>query len=221
MSLTKILELMPDLIKAFNETMYMVGISLTIAILLGIPLGILLFVTDKGLFFENRLVNLLLGTLANIVRSVPFIILLVALLPLTQFLIGTTIGPTAASVPLSVAAVPFYARLVESSLREINKGVIEAAISTGATPWLIIREVLLPEARPGIIAGLTITAISLLGFSAMAGIVGGGGIGDLAIRFGYYRYENEIMLLTVFVLIALVQIIQYLGDWTRSKVDKR
>ncbi|BCJ85530.1 methionine ABC transporter permease [Effusibacillus dendaii] len=221
MSLNKVIELLPDLMKAFNDTMYMVGVSLFISIVIGIPLGILLFVTDKGLFFENRFINLLLGTLANIVRSVPFIILLVALLPFTQFLIGSTIGPTAASVPLSVAAIPFYARLVESSLREINKGVIEAAISTGASPWLIIREVLLPEARPGIIAGLTITAISLLGFSAMAGIVGGGGIGDLAIRFGYYRYDNEIMLVTVLILIALVQIIQFLGDWARNKVDKR
>lgn len=221
MSLHKIGDLLPDLIKAFEQTLYMVGISLSIAVIIGIPLGILLFVTDKGLFFQNRVANILLGTISNLVRSIPFIILLVALLPFTQFLIGTTIGPTAASVPLSAAAVPFFARLVESSMREINKGVIEAAIATGATPWLIIREVLLPEAKPGIIAGFTITAISLIGYSAMAGIVGGGGIGDLAIRFGYYRYENEIMLVTVLVLIALVQIIQILGDWSRGRVDKR
>ena len=221
MWLHKLVELAPDIQKAFNETLFMVGISLTIAIILGIPLGILLFISDKGLFVENKVVNSILGVLANIIRSIPFVILLVALLPLTQVLIGTTIGPLAASVPLSVAAVPFFARLVEASLREINKGVIEAAIATGAHPWLIIREVLLPEARPGIVSSLTITAISLLGFSAMAGIVGGGGIGDLAIRFGYYRYENEIMFFTVIVLIALVQIIQFLGDWTSRKVDKR
>ena len=221
MSFDRIIELMPDLTKAFYETMYMVGISLSISIILGIPLGILLFVTAKGLFFENKIAHFILGTLANIVRSIPFIILLVALLPLTQFLLGNTIGPTAASVPLSVAAVPFFARLVESSLKEISKGVIEAAISTGASPWLIIREILLPEARPGIISGLTITAISLLGFSAMAGTIGGGGIGDLAIRFGYYRYDDGVMFITVVVLIAIVQIIQFVGDWTRNKVDKR
>jgi D-methionine transport system permease protein len=221
MWLHKLIELAPEILKAFNETLFMVGISLTIAIIFGIPLGILLFISDKGLFVENRTVNSILGVLANIIRSIPFVILLVALLPLTQILIGTTIGPLAASVPLSVAAVPFFARLVEASLREINKGVIEAAVAAGAHPWLIIREVLLPEARPGIVSGLTITAISLLGFSAMAGIVGGGGIGDLAIRFGYYRYEDEIMFFTVIVLIAIVQIIQFLGDWTSRKVDRR
>jgi D-methionine transport system permease protein len=221
MSLDKITELMPDLLKAFNETLYMVGVSLALAIIIGMPLGVLLFVTDRGLFFQNRFLNSLLGVLANIIRSVPFIILLVALLPFTQWLIGSTIGPTSATVPLSVAAIPFFARLVEGSLREIDKGVIEAAVATGAGPWLIIREVLLPEARPGIVSGLTVTAISLLGFSAMAGIVGGGGIGDLAIKFGYYRYENEIMFVTVLVLIVLVQAIQWLGDWTRRAVDKR
>ncbi|TBL80733.1 methionine ABC transporter permease [Paenibacillus thalictri] len=221
MSIDAIIKLMPDMLQAFYETMYMVGISLVIAIVLGIPIGILLFVTDKGLFVENKTLNSVLGLIANIVRSVPFLILLVLLLPLTQWMLGTTIGPTAASVPLSVAAIPFYARLVESSLREVNKGVIEAAVAAGAKPWLIIREVLLPEAKSGIISGLTITAISLLGFSAMAGTVGGGGIGDLAIRFGYYRYDNNVLFTTVIVLIVLVQIIQFMGDWAARKVDKR
>jgi D-methionine transport system permease protein len=199
----------------------MVFVSVSIATIFGIPLGVLLFITDKGLFLQNRFLNVVLGTIANIIRSIPFIILLVALLPFTQWLIGTTIGPSAASVSLSVAAVPFFARLVESSLREVDKGVIEAALAVGATPWMIIREVLLPEARSGIILGLTVTTISLLGYSAMAGIVGGGGIGDLAIRFGYYRFQNDIMITTVIILIILVQVIQFIGDKIARFVDKR
>jgi D-methionine transport system permease protein len=216
-----LLKLLPDMAKAFKETLYMCGISLGAAIVIGIPIGVLLFVSDKGLFSENRAVNAAVGFLANMIRSIPFLILLVLLLPFTQWMLGTTIGPTAAAVPLSVAAIPFYARLVESSLREIDKGVIEAAVACGANPWLIIREVLLPEAKSGIISGLTITAISLLGFSAMAGTVGGGGIGDLAIRFGYYRYDNQVLFTTVILLIVLVQIVQHLGDWAARKVDKR
>jgi D-methionine transport system permease protein len=218
---SKWIEWLPDLEKAFTQTVEMVGISLLIAVILGLPLGIFLFITDKGLFFENKAVHLVLSLLANLIRSVPFIILLVALLPFTQWIAGTTIGPLAASVPLSVAAIPFYARLVETSMRDIPRGVIEAAISMGATPWLIIREVLLPEAKPGVISGLTVTAISLVGYSAMAGIVGGGGVGDLAIRFGYYRYENDVMIITVAVLIFLVQLLQWLGDTIRQKTDKR
>lgn len=221
MSSSDFLQLLPDMLKAFYETLYMVGISLGIAIVLGIPIGILLFVSDRGLFSENRMFNVVLGFVANMIRSIPFLILLVLLLPFTQWILGTTIGPTAAAVPLSVAAIPFYARLVEASLREVNKGVIEAAVAMGAKPWLIIREVLLPEAKSGIISGLTITAISLLGFSAMAGTVGGGGIGDLAIRFGYYRYDNQVLFTTVILLIVLVQIIQHIGDWAARKVDKR
>ncbi|MEI7027552.1 methionine ABC transporter permease [Paenibacillus sp. y28] len=221
MSVDGLLQLLPDMTKAFYETLYMVGISLIISIVLGIPIGVLLFITAKGLFVENRVLNTVLGLVANIIRSIPFLILLVLLIPVTQWMLGTTIGPTAAAVPLTVAAIPFYARLVEASLREVNKGVIEAAVAAGAKPWLIIREVLLPEAKPGIISGLTITAISLLGFSAMAGTVGGGGIGDLAIRFGYYRYDNQVLFTTVIVLIVMVQIIQYIGDWAARKVDRR
>lgn len=221
MSIDTLVELLPDMIKAFKETLFMVGISLLIAIAVGIPIGILLFVSDKGLFSENRLLNMVLGFVANMIRSIPFLILLVLLLPMTDWILGTTIGPAAAAVPLSVAAIPFYARLVESSLREVNKGVIEAAVAVGAKPWLIIKDVLLPEAKSGIISGLTITAISLLGFSAMAGTVGGGGIGDLAIRFGYYRYDNGVLFTTVILLIALVQIIQLIGDWAARRVDKR
>lgn len=201
--------------------MYMIGISLTIAIFIGLPLGIVLFVTDRGLFLENRFVKSTLGFIVNMVRSIPFIILLVALIPLTKLIVDSTIGPAAASVSLSVAAIPFFARIVETSLREIDKGVIEAAVAVGATPWMIIKDVLLPEAKTSIVQGVTMTIISLVAYSAMAGVVGGGGIGDLAIRFGYYRYDNTIMVVTVVILIVLVQIIQQLGDWTSKAIDKR
>lgn len=215
------LDMIPDMIKAFNQTLFMVGVSLSIAIMIGIPLGVLLFISDRGLFWRSRWVGQILGLISNIVRSIPFVILLVLLLPVTQEIVGKTIGPGAASVPLSVAAIPFFARLVESSMREISSGVIESAIAAGAKPWLIITGVLLPESLPGIISGLTMTAISLLGFSAMAGIVGGGGIGDLAIRFGYYRYDNQVIFTTVIILIVMVQLIQFIGDTAARKVSKR
>lgn len=217
----RIIELWPEIQTAFFQTLTMIGISLTVALVVGLPLGILLFVTDRGLFWENRPVKSVLGFIVNMVRSIPFIILLVALIPLTNFITGTTIGPIAASVSLSVAAIPFFARIVETSLREIDKGVIEAAIAVGATPWMIIKDVLLPEAKASIIQGITLTIISLIAYSAMAGVVGGGGIGDLAIRFGYYRYDNTIMIVTVVILIVLVQLIQQLGDITAKKLDKR
>lgn len=216
-----LVELIPDINTAFFQTIYMISISLLVAIVIGLPVGILLYITDKGLFLENRLLQNVLGFAVNMVRSIPFIILLVALIPLTNFLVGTTIGPTAASVSLTAAAIPFFARIVETALREIDKGVIEAAIAAGATPWMIIKDVLLLEARSGIISGVTLTLISLIGFSAMAGTVGGGGIGDLAIRFGYYRYDNTIMIATVVILIILVQAIQLLGDYIAKVVDKR
>lgn len=216
-----LIELIPDINQAFFQTIYMIGISLLISIVVGLPIGVLLYVTDKELFWESRLVQSILGFIVNMVRSIPFIILLVALIPLTKTLVGTTIGPTAASVSLSVAAIPFFARIVETALREIDKGVIEAAIAAGATPWMIIKDVMLLEARSGIISGITLTLISLIGFSAMAGTVGGGGIGDLAIRFGYYRYDNTIMIATVVILIVLVQLIQLLGDFISKAVDKR
>lgn len=216
-----VIELWPDILKAFGQTMYMIGVSLTVAIIIGLPLGIVLFVTDRGLFLENRFVKSTLGFIVNMVRSIPFIILLVALIPLTKLLVDSTIGPAAASVSLSVAAIPFFARIVETSLREIDKGVIEAAIAVGATPWMIIKDVLLPEAKSSIVQGVTLTIISLVAYSAMAGVVGGGGIGDLAIRFGYYRYDETIMIVTIVILVVLVQIIQQLGDWTSKAIDKR
>jgi D-methionine transport system permease protein len=221
MPLDSLITILPDLNKAFFETVYMVLIALGIALLIGLPLGVLLFVTDRGLFLENLLTKTITGLFVNTIRSIPFIILLVVLLPLTKLIVGKQIGPTAASVSLSVAAIPFFARLVETSLREIDKGVVEAAIAVGATPWMIIKDVLLPEARPGIVQGITITTVSLIGFSAMAGTVGGGGMGDLAIRFGYYRYDNTVMIVTVVVLVCLVQLIQLSGDRISRLVDKR
>lgn len=216
-----LIELLPDLNKAFFETLYMVGISVAVAMIVGLPTGVLLFVTDRGLFLENTLFNQVVGFLVNMIRSIPFIILLIALLPLADLIAGSVIGPTAASVSLSVAAIPFFARLVEQSLREIDKGVIEAAVAVGASPWMIIKDVLIPEAKPGIVQGVTITIISLIAYSAMAGIVGGGGVGDLAIRFGYYRYDNTVMVTTVIILICLVQLIQFIGDRLAKAVNKR
>ena len=221
MWLERIETMLPDLTKALAETALMVGISLGFALIIGIPLGILLFITDRGLFFQNVVVRSILDFFVNIVRSLPFIILLVALIPLTQLLLDNTIGPTAASVSLSVAAIPFLARLVETSLREIPPGLIEAAEACGATSFRIIISALLPEALPGIIQAVTLTTISLIGFSAMAGIVGGGGVGDLAIRFGYYRYDNVVMIVTIVVLVIIVQSIQGLGNVLARRADKR
>jgi D-methionine transport system permease protein len=214
-------ELLGNLKTAFFETFIMCGTSISLSILLGIPLGLFIFITRKGLFWENKALNFIGGILVNMIRSTPFVILLVLLIPFTQIVVGSTIGPLAASVPLSIAAVAFYARLVENSLCEVDKGVIEAAIATGASNWLIIKDVLLAEALPSLLRGLTVTAISLVGYSAMAGIVGGGGVGDLAIRFGYYRYQTDVMIITVVLLIVLVQAIQSLGDFAAKKSDKK
>ena len=221
MNSSLLVSLWPDLVKAFVETAQMLGISLLLSIVAGVPLGLLLFVTDRGLFWENKFLHGLGGFLVNVIRSTPFVILLVLLLPLTQQLIGSTIGPVAASVPLSVAAIVFNARLVQAALCEVDRGVIEAATAFGATPLQIIRDVLLIEAFPGLVRGVTVTAISLVGYSAMAGIVGGGGVGDLAIRYGYYRYQTGVMVITVVILIVLVQVIQVIGDKIADDADKK
>ncbi len=217
--MASLLELWPDLLNAFKETFLMLGVSVGFAVLGGVPLGFLLFITQRKLFWENRAANVIGNFLVNVIRSVPFVILLVLLLPLTQLLLKTTIGPQAASVPLSVAAIAFYARLVQGSLCEVDPGVIEAALAFGASPLMIIRTVLFREAMPGLLRGLTVTIISLVGYSAMAGIVGGGGIGDLAIRFGYYRYQTNVMIITVVILVVLVQAIQVLGDYLARRAD--
>lgn len=216
-----LLEMVNEFGTAFVETAWMMAIAVVLAVIIGVPLGVGLFVTSEGMFWQNRFIQNVAGSIINIIRSIPFVILLVVLIPITKAILGTTFGPTAASISLTVAAIPFYARLVETSMREIDKGVIEAAESCGASPWLIIKDVLLPEARSGMIAGLTVTVISSLGYSAMAGMIGGGGIGDLAIRFGYYRFQNDVMLATVILLIIIVQLIQFIGDKSAKAVDKR
>nr|WP_278516420.1 methionine ABC transporter permease [Succinivibrio dextrinosolvens] len=191
----------------------MIGISFSLSLIFGLALGFVLYLTSGKTFFEKTIsLNKTVSAFINIIRSIPFIILVVFSLPLTFVLVGTKIGPIAASVPLSIAAIVFFARLVESALKEVDAGVIEAAIATGASHSLIIRNVLLVEAAPAIVRGITITFINLIGCSAMAGMVGGGGIGNLAIQYGYYRYETGVMIFTIVVLVVIVQLAQLTGD---------
>ena len=203
------------------ETLIMVGISGLVGGLLGVPLGVFLRLTDDGGVLENGPVNKLVGWLVNAVRSTPFIILLVAIIPFTRLITGSSIGTAAAVVPLTIAAAPFVARLVEAALREVDHGLVEAAQAMGATTSQIVWKVLLPEALPGIVAGLTITFVSLTGYSAMAGAIGGGGLGDLGIRYGYQRFLPDVMLAVVLVLIVFVQIIQSAGDWLVRRLSHR
>jgi len=203
------------------ETLFMVGVSGLFAAIGGVPIGVILVITGRGHIWPHALVNRVLGAAVNAFRSTPFIILMIAIIPLTRLIVGTSIGTTAAIVPLTVAAVPFVARLAESSLREVDPGLIEAAQAMGASPWQIVFKVLLPEAWPGIVAGITITLVSLVGYSAMAGAVGGGGLGDLGIRYGYQRFQPTVMVLVVIVLIFLVQGVQSLGDRIAAKLNKR
>jgi D-methionine transport system permease protein len=216
-----ILSVLPDLWTAFLQTALMLGIGLTSALLIGGPLGVLLFLFADGQALQNRSLALVLGWFVNTVRSFPFIILMVALVPLTRSLAGTSIGPLAAAVPLSFAAIPYFARLVEQNLREVPRGVIEAAQAMGASEFQIVLRVLLPEARAALVLSLTVLAISFLSYSAVAGVVGGGGIGDLAIRYGYYRFETGVMVFTVLILVALVQLIQLAGTRIARRIDKR
>jgi len=214
-------DLQKALSKAMMETFYMVGNSLIVSILLGGVIGLLLYVTTSRLFFKNKIVNEICGIIVNILRSIPFIILLVTLMPVTKALVGTNIGPKAVVVPLTVTAVAFYARLAQASFAEVDHGVLEAASACGAHPFKIIVGILLPEARVGLIHGVTVTTISLIGYSAMAGIVGGGGIGDLAVRYGYQRYETGVMLVCVVILVIIVQGIQLCGDTVARKLNKK
>ncbi len=209
------------LLRGIGETLYMTLLSTLFGYLFGIPLGILLTISDKNGIKPNRVLFRILDIIVNIGRSIPFLILLILLIPLTRMLVGTSIGSTATIVPLTVAAIPFIARMVESSLREVDPGVIEAARSMGAKTGTIIFRVLLVEARTSLIVGVTIALGTILGYSAMAGTVGGGGLGDIAIRYGYYRYETRIMIVTVILLVILVQILQLIGMVMSSKLDKR
>ncbi|NHZ40272.1 methionine ABC transporter permease [Massilia aquatica] len=216
-----VVTLLPELWVALGQTMTMLAIGLTAAVLLGGPLGIVLFLVADGQSLQNRPLALVLGWIVNTVRSFPFIILLVALVPFTRIIAGTSIGPLAAAVPLSFAAIPYFARLVEQNLRDVPRGVIEAAHAMGASEFQIVTRVLLVEARSGLVLALTVLSISFLSYSAVAGVVGGGGIGDLAIRYGYYRFETDIMIVTVAILVVLVQIIQFTGTRIARRIDQR
>lgn len=203
------------------ETVYMVAISTFMSYVFGLPLGVILVVTSEGHILENRWINSVIGSIVNATRSVPFIIFLILIIPLTRLIVGTSIGTVASIVPLTLAAIPFVARLVETSLKEIEWGLVEAALSMGASAWQVISKVLIPESLPSLLRGVAITTINLVGYSAMAGVVGGGGLGTLAYYYGYQRYQNTVMWITVIVLIVLVQLIQMLGDASAAKITNR
>lgn len=206
---------------SFYETLWMVVVSGLVGTVFGLPMGILLYLTKKNGVLPMPVFNAILALVINAVRSVPFIILLVAIIPFTRFIVGTSIGTAAAIVPLTIAAAPFVARLVETALREVDGGLVEAAQSMGATTWQIIYKVLIPESLGGIVAGLTITFVSLVGYSAMAGAIGGGGLGDLGIRYGYQRFLPEVMVAVVVLLIIFVQLVQSFGDYIVKKISHK
>lgn len=207
--------------RATMDTLLMLGGSLVLTVILGIPLGVLLYLSGKGRLAANPVLNAALSLIVNVLRSVPFIILLIVMLPVTVLLVGTSLGVAGAIPPLVVGAAPFYARLVETALREVDKGVVEATQAMGGSTFQIVTRALLPEAMPGIIAGATVTAIALVSYTAMAGVVGAGGLGDLAVRFGYQRFQTDVMVVTVVLLLILVQILQMIGDRLVAKVSHR
>jgi D-methionine transport system permease protein len=211
----------PDIWQATLDTLFMLVSSLVLTLVLGIPLGVLLFLTNRGQISESLIVNRLLGIVVNILRSIPFVILLIMMIPFTLLVMGTSLGVAGAIPPLVAGAAPFYARLVETALRDIPRPTIEAAQAMGATRFKIITKVLLPEALPGLVSGATVAAIALVSFTAMAGVVGAGGLGDLAIRYGYQRFQADVMLVTVALLVLLVQLIQWSGDWLARRIDHR
>lgn len=205
-------------LEATGQTLLMVVCSTIVAVIIGIPLGVVMRATERGFFWSRPVLNRILSWVVNAIRSIPFIILMVAIIPFTRLIVGSSIGTTAAIVPLAVSAIPFLARIVENSLSEVPEGLLEAARAMGSAPMQIIRRVLLPEAMPSIIRGVTLTAIALVGYSAMAGAIGGGGLGDLAIRYGYDRFQIGVMLATIVVLIILVQLLQAGGDWLARRL---
>lgn len=198
--------------QATVETLYMVGVAALFTLLLGLPIGVLLVVTRKEGVLPLPRVNMVLGLFINIGRSLPFVVLLIALIPLTRLLVGTTLGSTAAIVPITLGAFPFFARVVENALDEVDKGRVEAVLAMGGSGWHVVTKALLPEALPALLAGLTLTVVMLIGFSSMAGVIGGGGLGDLAIRYGYQRFDDQVMAGTVVILLLLVQLVQGVGD---------
>ena len=213
--------LVPELTDATVDTLYMVGISTLVTILGGLPLGVLLVLADRGGLLAAPKLQRVLGAVVNVGRSLPFIVLLVAVIPFTRFVVGTTIGSTAAIVPLSLGAIPFFARIVETALRDVDRGLVEAALAMGARTRDVVGTVYLREALPSLVSGLTITVVALIGYSAMAGVVGGGGLGDLAIRYGYQRFETDVMVATVVLLIVMVQLVQMAGDTIARRLDHR
>jgi D-methionine transport system permease protein len=213
--------LIPILWGSTLQTLYMVAMATVLGTLIGAPLGIFLATSRRGELLSAPVLNTVLGLVVNAARSTPFIILVVAIIPLTRLIAGTSIGTTAAIVPLTIASAPFIARLIETAIREVDAGLIEAARAMGAAPFQIVRKVLIPEAMPGIILGLTLAVVSLIGYSAMVGAVGGGGLGDLGIRYGYQRFMPEVMLAVVVILILLVQLVQSCGEWIAARFDKR
>jgi len=211
----------PDIGQATFDTLLMLASSLLLTLILGIPLGVLLFLTSRGQIGQSIFANRVLGVIVNILRSIPFVILLIVMIPMTLLIMGTSLGVAGAIPPLVAGAAPFYARLVETALRDIPRSTIEAAQAMGATRMQIITKVLLPEALPGLVSGATVTAIALVSFTAMAGVVGAGGLGDLAIRYGYQRFQADVMLVTVALLVLLVQLIQWFGEWLARRIDHR
>jgi D-methionine transport system permease protein len=210
-----------EIVRATVDTLLMLGGSLALTVLFGVPMGVLLYLSGKGRLAANPVLNAVLSFVVNVLRSVPFIILLIVMLPVTVLLVGTSLGVAGAIPPLVVGAAPFYARLVETALREVDKGVVEAGQAMGGTTLQIVTRALLPEALPGILAGATVTAIALVSYTAMAGVVGAGGLGDLAIRFGYQRFQTDVMIVTVVLLLLLVQGLQMLGDRLVAAVSHR
>lgn len=219
--MSSLYEFVPMFLQGLRDTLYMTLASSLFSYALGLPIGVLVTISRRDSIAPNQLVNTVLGWIVNIGRSVPFVILMVALIPVTKFIVGRSIGSTAAIVPLVVAATPFVARLVETSLAELDPGILEAALSMGASTWQIITKVMLPECVPSLIRGISITTITLIGYSAMAGTVGGGGLGDIAIRYGYHRYQYNVMLITVVLLIVIVAVIQFVFNLLASIIDKR
>ncbi len=211
----------PEIGRATLDTLLMLGGSLALTVLFGVPLGVLLYLSGKGRLAANPVLNGVLSFVVNVLRSIPFIILLIVMLPVTVLLVGTSLGVAGAIPPLVAGAAPFYARLVETALREVDKGVVEAGQAMGGTTFQIVARALLPEALPGILAGATVTAIALVSYTAMAGVVGAGGLGDLAIRFGYQRFQTDVMVVTVVLLLVLVQALQMLGDRLVAAVSHR
>ena len=213
MKKTTLLEALPELWEALGQTALMVSLAFAIAVVIGTVLGVLLITTATGGLLQNRPCNAIFGAIINLGRSLPFIILLIAIIPLTRLIVGTAFGPEAAVVPLAVGSIPFFARVVESALREVARGKIEAAQAMGANSRQIVTKVLLPEAAPSLVSGATLALVMLVGFSAMAGTIGGGGLGDFAIRYGYQRFNTPVLLMAVILLIIVVQAVQSMGDF--------